>query len=373
MRPMHLAWCAVLTLFASQPLRAQTVQTSQTYLQLEQEVATLHQAGKIADAIPILKRCHELAPRDARSAYNLACCYALSGDVATGLQWLESAAEFGFGIDSAELELARSGDKDLAALRADPRFEAALRTMEARKAAAEAYSKDAIVYVPEALKDAESVGLLVVLHDAGETKDLAFSNGPWKRLADELDLALVIPSARFPVGKKPEEGMRWFRWAFEYAQEASSPTALERTISDALSAFRKQRKVLADRTYLAGHGQGGLVAFHRAVRSPDEFRRVIVDSSAILPPLAETVAPGAAKLGLQVRFLMADRNVWGLPDEPAAIDKAAKSYAEALKRWKLQGTVERYVRDPSNADADVTRLKSALASFDAPPAPEGSK
>jgi predicted esterase len=365
MRAMNLIRTLSLALAAALPLRAQSIPTSQTYLTLEQEVARLHQDGKLDEAIGILKRCHGLAPRDARSAYNLACCYALSGDVATGLGWLESAAEYGFGVDASDLELARGGDKDLAALRTDPRFEAAVKVMESRKAAAEAYAKEPVVYVPETSKGADAIGLLVVLHDAGETKDSAFAKGPWKQLADELGLALVIPSARFPVGATPSEGMRWFRWAFEYASDPTAAPAIERTITDALAAVRKQHRVLPERTYLVGTGQGGLIAFHRAMRAPEEFRKVIVDRSAILPPLVEQLAPNAAKAGFQVRFLIPELGVYGFEDDTTAIDKGAKQYAEALKRWKLQGSVERHAREPATVDAQLARLKAAIASFDA--------
>jgi len=58
-----------------------------------------------------------LGYRGSNAMYNLACNYALAGNVELGLQWLEKAINAGF--DSPEKLL---DDSDIASLRSDPRF-----------------------------------------------------------------------------------------------------------------------------------------------------------------------------------------------------------------------------------------------------------
>jgi len=64
----------------------------------------------------------EYGPNVPVAAYNLACCDALSGDVAAGIQHLVKATQFGFADD----ELMAS-DRDLVNLRAAPAFGSALK------------------------------------------------------------------------------------------------------------------------------------------------------------------------------------------------------------------------------------------------------
>jgi tetratricopeptide (TPR) repeat protein len=58
-----------------------------------------------------------LGPRGSNAMYNLACNYALAGNVELGLQWLERSVNAGFDGPDKLLE-----DSDIANLRGDPRF-----------------------------------------------------------------------------------------------------------------------------------------------------------------------------------------------------------------------------------------------------------
>jgi beta-lactamase regulating signal transducer with metallopeptidase domain/tetratricopeptide (TPR) repeat protein len=60
--------------------------------------------------------------KNSAAAYNIACAHALRGDVRSGLQWLDTAVEQGFGDD----EKLRN-DPDLASLRGEPQFRTLLQ------------------------------------------------------------------------------------------------------------------------------------------------------------------------------------------------------------------------------------------------------
>ena len=52
-------------------------------------------AGRLLEAIELFKQCARRRTRDHSSAYNLACCYSLLGDVDMGLWWLRKAVRCG--------------------------------------------------------------------------------------------------------------------------------------------------------------------------------------------------------------------------------------------------------------------------------------
>src|ERR1041385_2101208 len=58
-----------------------------------------------------------LGYRGSNAMYNLACNYALAGNIELGLQWLEKAVNAGFDSPDKLIE-----DSDIASLRTDPRF-----------------------------------------------------------------------------------------------------------------------------------------------------------------------------------------------------------------------------------------------------------
>ena len=67
------------------------------------------------------RRALDLSPADSNTLYNLACVHSLAGDIDEALEALSLALQSGF----SDLPLARR-DKDLEALRKDPRFEGLL-------------------------------------------------------------------------------------------------------------------------------------------------------------------------------------------------------------------------------------------------------
>jgi tetratricopeptide (TPR) repeat protein len=79
----------------------------------------LVQLGERERALEWAKRAHAIDPEDSGVLYNVACVYALAGQVDEGIKCLEKAIQNGFG-HREWIE----NDSDLDALRSDPRFEA---------------------------------------------------------------------------------------------------------------------------------------------------------------------------------------------------------------------------------------------------------
>jgi len=83
--------------------------------------------GRYADGLKIDRRLVDLRPRDALAHYNLACSYALLKKVDPALRALRKALELGY----RDFRYLRE-DRDLDAVRKDPRFRQILREYEDR-------------------------------------------------------------------------------------------------------------------------------------------------------------------------------------------------------------------------------------------------
>ena len=83
--------------------------------------------GRYADGLRIDRRIVELRPHDALAHYNLACSYSLLKKVDHSLRALRKAIELGY----RDFRYLRE-DRDLDAIRKDPRFRQILREFENR-------------------------------------------------------------------------------------------------------------------------------------------------------------------------------------------------------------------------------------------------
>ena len=83
--------------------------------------------GRYAEGLQIDKRLIQLRPTDALAHYNLACSYALLKRPDQAIKTLRRAVELGY----RDFRYMRE-DKDLAAIRHDPRFRQLLREFEHR-------------------------------------------------------------------------------------------------------------------------------------------------------------------------------------------------------------------------------------------------
>lgn len=81
--------------------------------------------GRFADGLLIDRRLVELRPQDALAHYNLACSFSLLKKIDAALKALRKALELGY----RDFRYIRD-DRDLAAVRRDPRFRRLLREFE---------------------------------------------------------------------------------------------------------------------------------------------------------------------------------------------------------------------------------------------------
>ena len=294
--------------------------------------------------IAAFERCLELRPEDAVSAYNIACGHALKQELDPAFEWLSKSAEMGFGNDPDNIVHAETRDPDLASLRGDPRFAPIIERMRELLAAVEKYAAEPAVYVPEALAEAEEVPLLVVLHDQGSSKDAVVSS-PWKDVADELGLALIAPPGSVATGAGSEAGMAWFRSLQAYTDRYWT---YEKSIQSAIDGFKKERKVDRKHIYIAGEGQGAMVAFNQAVRAPGQFKGVLIVNGPLHMQLAQSRIANAVKMGLRLRLLASTESMWGLGS--GDIEPFLEGTDRTLKQVGFGAQYKRYTPDPEKPE-----------------------
>lgn len=120
-----------------------------------------YQRGDVEQALALTKQAYNAAPEDSIVLYNLACFNALLGNRNEALAWLEKAVEGGF---YAPRKIASDGD--LASLRGEPKYKAALA--KAAELAAECHANDIVI---NGAKTGEAFTLLLQVHQAYQEKD----------------------------------------------------------------------------------------------------------------------------------------------------------------------------------------------------------
>jgi len=315
-------------------------------------------AGRNEEGIAAFKACLELDPNQPTVVYNIACGYAKLGHTDTAFEWLERAAEMGFGnADSTENNIDwTQKDPDLASLRDDPRFGALIERMVEIRAQLEEFQATAEVHIPAALEGQTNIPLLIVLHCVDETKKTALDDR-WRAIGDELGMAVVAPSGKLALHATPEQGMAWYHDSESYKLRYWE---YERPVADAVSAFRANHDVDKSRIFLAGEGQGGTVAFNVGVGAPGIYKgAVIVDSEVTARP-SDQRATHAARMGFRVKFVVAD--VAMKHDEARALMEEAE---EQCRAWGLDASLSTYHWTTEGASPDMNAvLVAAVRALD---------
>jgi predicted esterase len=322
------------------------------------------------EGIGYLQRILEINPKDHGTAYNMACAYSLKNDVDKAFEWMNKAIDWGWGTGEGTLvnttkpishvEMTRS-DPDLENMRKDPRFDALIKRMENRGKAATEYAATAAVYIPEKIAQAAEMPLLVVLHDNGSTKDRVIS-GRWKAIADELGTALVAPSGKTLVADEPSKGMAWWDDPGAFQQK---PWTFEKTVDDAVTAFKKDHKLDKSRVFIAGEGAGTLVAFDAAVRSPGLYKGVVGLNGGMVPQILTAKAPAAAKMGLKMKLFVDPAEIKkGLPPDQD-VAKIVEGWNQAMQAWGMTGGVASFTPDAKDPKQIDKLLIDALKSMPA--------
>lgn len=366
----RLAALALVVSFVAVPAFAQTPAVVEEYVKTQRKVGAALSGKKYDEGEAGLKHCLELVPDDVGCAYDLGCIHSLKGELDPAFEWLGKSVDWGFGLLSGDdVTHFETKDEDLANVRKDPRFAALVERMKARRKAAADFAAKPEVYVPAKLKDAPSVGLLLVLHDAGQTKAGALEKGPWKKIADELGLALVIPSAPLPVAGEPAKGMRWFATWFQFAKE---PFVYEKSVSAAVDLFKKEHKVDPARVFLVGEGQGGMVAFDVAIGASGTWKGVVVVGSTLVDNAPTTAhAKSAGRASLPARILVPEGPIHCPNVDPKAVPAEFTALEKRFKEWDLPGRVIRFKPDSDEPDQVASLIVAALKDFipDEEPAP----
>ena len=86
------------------------------------EALSAYQSGDYEKALKLVKRAHEIEPKDSVLLYNLACFNALNGNKREALDCLQKSVEAGFYAPEKI-----KTDSDLISVREDPRFETAIK------------------------------------------------------------------------------------------------------------------------------------------------------------------------------------------------------------------------------------------------------
>lgn len=258
------------------PVRAQDPVQSEYQAAFDKGLEAIT-GGRYDEGIAAFEKCLLLNDADSASAYNLACCHALKGSRAEGLQWLRRAFQLGFtDADHAER------DGDLGNLHEEPGYAELIAEM--RAAAGKNAVRDYAVHVPAALDPAQPAPLLVALHGANGNPDGAMAI--WKPLAEEHGLLLVAVRGTVKVS---ETAWRW--------DERS-----EAVVLSIVREVQASHKVDAGRVYLAGNSQGAYFAYSMGMHSPDLFRAVLA-VGGLYPAQLEYNFPEAKKHGLGVFIL----------------------------------------------------------------------
>lgn len=357
----------VLLLLALATLCTQSFAQEQSeYAKLQKQGVDAINAGHFEEGIASFKKCFEIVPEDGTTAYNLGCCYSKKAEKDTAFEWLDKAANWGFGNQSdgsgvPNIEFCQK-DTDLTALHDDPRWAKFIEKMTKGRKALEDYCASAAVYIPKALDGAAELPLLVVLHAENKTKNSVIE-GRWKGIADSLGCALIAPSGKYlSKGLDPSAGMQWFDSPVPYS---ASPRSYERPVSDALAAFQKDHKLAADRVFIAGEGIGGMLAFNIALTKAGSYKGVVVVDGLINERLASSRVPAAAKAGLRVHLIESKAGLvkyFGKENAQSWLDGIPKK----LSDWGLAAKVETFELKEGTPDPSDAIVMAALKSFSAP-------
>jgi predicted esterase len=286
---------------------------------LNQKILAAVFAQKWDDAIGLLGQLDKLQPENNGTAYNYCCVYSRKGDVDKAVEWLDKSIQWGWGGGKGGIAVEGSQtavqvwhsemlekDTDLDNLRKDPRFAKLLERSKALQKRVEDYVAAPALYVPEKLKDAAELPVLLVLHEQGGNKDATLA--AWKGLADELGCALAVPAAPYLLREDAKRGWGWIDDMRLFVVAARNAD-YQKPVHAALDALRKQKKLAANRVWIAGEGQGATLALVTALYNSALLKGVAVLDPDVSPALTGFKVPTAKTNGLRLEARF-DANFW---------------------------------------------------------------
>jgi len=341
---------------------------------LNQKILAAVFAQKWDEAIGLLGQLDKLQPENNGTAYNYACVYSRKGDVDKSVEWLDKSIQWGWGGGKGGIAVEGSQtavqvwhsemlekDSDLENLRKDPRFAKLLERSKALQKRVEEYVAAPALYVPEKLKDAAELPVLLVLHDQGGNKEATLA--AWKGLADELGCALAVPAAPYLLREDAARGWGWIDDMRLFVMAARNAD-YQKPVHAALDALRKQKKLAANRIWIAGEGQGATLALVSALYNSALLKGAAVLDPDVSPALTGFKVPTAKTNGLRLEARF-DANFW---KARAGVESPKK----LVEGWTVPGSTLELadVKDAAGRHAALLDALRALAkAADAAPNP----
>jgi poly(3-hydroxybutyrate) depolymerase len=347
-----------------------------------QEVLTLNRkvldacfAEKWDEALGYLGQIDKLQPEGNGTAYNYACVYSRKGEPDKAFEWLDKAVQWGWGgskgaIATPDAQGAQlvwhsqmlETDKDLDTLRKDARFAKILERAKALQKRTEEYVAAPALYVPEKLKDAPELPVLLVLHASGGDKQATLA--AWKGLADELGCALAAPAAPYPLREDASRGWGWIDDPSTFAVP-NRTAEYQRPVHAALDALRKTKKLSASRVWIAGEGEGATLALVTGLHNSGLLKGAALLDPEVVAALCGYKVPSAKGNGLRLEARF-DAAAWKA--------RGVESPLKAVQAWELPGSASELaeLKDAAARQAalvDAVRALAKAAEAAASPAP----
>ena len=272
----------------------------------EQADALLTGQSDYPGAIALYKKWLEANPLDDEAWYNLACTYALSGDTRNALDAWEYAVDAGWNDQTHPLN-----DPDLASIRSDARFDAALKRIADVKNAqgpegfirrfgvVQTVGTYVVMLPPDYATSAKEYPICVILHGNGSTE---LRHG---RLAESFGregVIYVAPRAPYPnIGVMHGGDDGWTAWPPEDIDENSSlftkiPLDYVAWIFNCIHDVQSNYRARKGKVFIYGHSQGAHFADLCALLRPEEVASYMAHAGR-MP--SETFATADALRGLK--------------------------------------------------------------------------
>lgn len=189
-----------------------------------------------------------------RGVYDLACYYALNGDIEAAVYWLQEAGM----AEGVDVEYAVE-DADLEAVRKDARWGKLLEYLTACNAywVASDHSRD-FVLVPEGHDPAEPLPTIIALHGWGSAPDDFAAEEADQEFVNDLGVGLISMSATNCRGRNS-----WV-WSQDVAKDAER-------VQRAIDAAKPKLTIKPGFAITTGFSQGGQLALELAAREPEFY------------------------------------------------------------------------------------------------------
>ena len=127
------------------------------------------------------------------------------------------------------------------------------------------------------------------------------------------------------------------------------------SVSSAVAVFKQSREYDRERVFLAGEGQGAIVALRAGMASSGLYKGLLLIDAPFIEELVASRASTAAQMGQRLYMVL---GVEGAEGKLAELAKNAPAWKRKLTEWGIDAAIETCA--PPSAAADPRREKVAL-------------